>query len=174
MLKKINFILLLLIATFLYACNNESQYRYLIQMENGNHLEVEHPIYYLGIHVGSIKDIRFGKVKDKDYVFAEIQIKENNILQKNSTFFFNNNGFLEFVNLQSSELLAEKDTLLISVFPKEIIPVQNKSIKPLEVETIFDSKEKENLSKEEKEKLDSLENKIQKLNQLIKEINDEN
>jgi hypothetical protein len=165
---------LCLVASLLFACNNESQYNYVIQMENGRNLEIGHPIYFLGIHVGSIKDISFGKIQQKDYVFAEIELKENNILQKNSTFFFNNNGFLEFVNLQSSELLAEKDTLLISVFPKEIIPVQNNSIKPLEVETIFDSNELENLSKEEKEKLDSLENKIQKLNQLIKEINDEN
>ncbi len=174
MLKKINYIVLCLVASLLFACNNESQYNYVIQMENGRNLEIGHPIYFLGIHVGSIKDINFGKVKQKDYVFAVIELKENNILQKNSTFFFNNNGFLEFQNPQSSELLAEKDTILMSVYEKEIIPIKKESIKPLEVETIFNSKEKESLSKEEMEKLDSLENKIQILNQLIQEINDEN
>lgn len=174
MLKNINYILLCLATTLLLGCNDDGKYDYVIQMENGHHIKVDHPIYYLGIHVGNIKEINFGNVNQKDYVFASIQLKEKNILQKESEFFFNSNGFLEFRNQQTSVFLEEKDTIFMTLQNEVKVINKNPIIKPLETETLFDSKEKENLSVEEIKKLDSLENKIKILNQLIQEINDEN
>ena len=164
-----------LIGVFL-SCDSSHENKYLLQTEDGKHLTNETKIFYLGIEVGQIDKIYFDNVKNKDFVFAEFHLTEHNILNSQSEIKWNLEGNLEITQGNSGDLLEAMDTVKMNFNPSPTKLDQNHTIKvtPINPNQILDNSEVDNLSSDEKQRLDSLKSKIDKLNNLIKEVNDEN
>ena len=158
------------------SCDSSQQFNFLLQTEDGKHLKKDTKIFYLGIEVGQIDNIYFDKVNNKDFVFAKVHLTEPNILNTKSQISINAEGNLTIIQGEDGLLLNEMDTLKMNCSSSTNKTINSTPIKvtPINQNQMMDNIEVDKLTPEEKKRLDSLKLKIDKLNSLIKEVNDEN
>jgi paraquat-inducible protein B len=166
------YLLFSLMAILLIACKTEKKYDFILQAKDGNNLKVGTSISYLGIEVGNVSEISFANINNEDFVVASIQLNKKNILNESSYIAWSEYGALEIINSKNSTLLNPGDTILLKLNNKIKITAEENVITPISTKEIS-PKEKDLLSPEEQEKLDSLQKKINNLNNLIKEVNDQ-
>jgi hypothetical protein len=158
------------------SCSTDNKYSFILQAENGSNLTTDTKIFFLGVEVGKVNEIHFGKLEERDFVFATFELNDKTFLNAKSYLQWSQNATLEIINIESGNDLKENDTILLYNGPINETNIQSSEIiiTPLSSDSIFGNDEIQNLSKEEKIKLDSLQEKIKKLNNLIQEVNDKN
>ena len=166
------YIFLCFSAIVFFACGTEDKYNFTLLAKDGGNMKVGTTISYLGIEVGEVIEINFASINDEDCVVASIQLNKENILNADSYIAWSEYGALEVINPKNSTLLPLGDTLMLMEKNTQIAPKEVNVITPITTQEI-NSKEQELLSPEDQKKLDSLQTKIDKLNNLIKEVNDQ-
>ncbi len=166
----IKYIVITIVSAVLVSCQSEENYSYLIQTKHGENMKKGTPIFYLGVEVGQIEDVNFGTVNNEDFVFVKFYTSTEGILKECSQLKWSKFDALEIINNCDGNQLAINDTVFMDLPKNSII---EKAINPIQTEKI-DNTTTNNLTPEEKIKFDSLKNKIDKLNNLIKEVNDQN
>lgn len=135
-------------------------------------MKVGTTISYLGIEIGEVTDINFASINNEDYVLASIELNDQHILNKHSYITWSEYGTLEVINTEKSNTLQVGDTLFLKSKQKASTVKTENIITPINSKDI-DNKETELLPPEDQHKLDSLQAKINKLNNLIQEVNDQ-